>query len=265
MPNLFTTLGFSFRDEVDFLRLLQQATEEGETLNARRGYYVRWSPGVGAELWVQVNTEREVAGCQPHFAGAGSMIVGIRDLVTLPEQPLSGRIDGWAGPDSDDGMSGLFPVLVDLPDFDLVRRTTRPPVAVDLQIAAFAVELSCFVDDDEFYERKDKERRLAVEAFLPTGMFTASTPEEGDAEAVVSGHILSVELRINPQGKQGFWALGVRTFGGTVDVVADPLVVSGEPLVGGVASGTFWLSGRIRARVPWPQPEPDSERDATNL
>lgn len=262
MPNLFTTLGFSFREEVDFLRLLQQATEEGEMFNARRGYYVHWSPGAGAELWVQVNTEREVIGCQPHFAGDGSMPVGIHQLVSLPSEPLSGRIDGWAGPDGDDATSGLFPLLVDLPDFDVVRRTTRPPVAADLQIAAFALEMSCYHDDDDFYEQKDKERRIAVEAFLPTGMFIASTPEEGSAEAVISGHILAVELRTNPHGRQGFWALSVQTFGGTVDMVADPLIVSGEPLVGGAVSGTFWLSGRIRSVGDLPRFGDDA---ATNL
>jgi hypothetical protein len=37
----------------------------------------------------------------------------------------------------------------------------------------------------------------------------------------------------------------VRTLGGTVDMVADPESVEGEPTVGGAVQGSFWLSGRV--------------------
>src|SRR5581483_2999212 len=172
---LFTTIGFNVRQSVDFIRLMQEATAEGETLNARHGYYVRWSPGAGAELWVLVNTEREVIGCLPHFAGGATMPVRVHRLLPERGRPLQGKLDGWAGPDGDDATSGRFSLLVDLPDFDLVRRRLRPPVAVDLQIAAFANDLSCYRNTHEFCELKKQDPHLAVEAFLPTGMFAGAS------------------------------------------------------------------------------------------
>ena len=37
----------------------------------------------------------------------------------------------------------------------------------------------------------------------------------------------------------------MESFGGTFDVVIDPTLLAIEPVVGGVISGYFWLSGRL--------------------
>ena len=67
------------------------------------------------------------------------------------------------------------------------------------------------------------------------------------AEAAFNGHVIAVERKTNQlTGSEFVWCL-VRSTGGTFDVVADPEVLPGQPPVGGVISGSFWLTGRIGA------------------
>jgi hypothetical protein len=61
--------------------------------------------------------------------------------------------------------------------------------------------------------------------------------------------VLAAEEKINTlTGHAFYWAL-VDTYGGAYDVVIDPSLLPGVPAVGGVISGSFWLSGRIVVRT----------------
>jgi len=68
--------------------------------------------------------------------------------------------------------------------------------------------------------------------------------------AVITGHIVEVELKVNGLTKNTFyWAL-VRTVGGVeIDVVIDPKLIDEgpEPKVGGVITGYFFSSGHLIA------------------
>ena len=83
------------------------------------------------------------------------------------------------------------------------------------------------------------------ESFIPSGLLGPGN--EVKAEAAFNGHVICVERRTNRlTGIEFIWCL-VRSTGGTFDVVADPEVLPGHPPVGGVISGSYWLSGRIGA------------------
>jgi hypothetical protein len=60
--------------------------------------------------------------------------------------------------------------------------------------------------------------------------------------------VLAADKKINVlTGRAFYWAL-VETYGGAYDAVIDSSLLSGVPVVGGVITGSFWLSGRIIAR-----------------
>lgn len=65
-------------------------------------------------------------------------------------------------------------------------------------------------------------------------------------KAVLTGHVLKTELKVNEKtGHSFYWAL-VDTLHGQMDVVVDPYCYKiNPPKVGGVIYGAFWLSGRI--------------------
>jgi hypothetical protein len=252
-------LGFTVTME-EFQRLVMQAATEGEVLPSAHGCYVRWSPGAGIELWVQADSEKQLVGCNPHFAGAGRMRVGLIKPLGNPERPLDGGFYGWADPKDAEPESGEYPFVADAPDYDLIQERFTPLRTVEVQIAAFAHELHCFADEAAFDASQEGKPGFAAESFIPTGLFhhdieqlEAQTTRE-QAQALFCGHILQAEQRTNPTTGSVFHALLVRTLGGTVDVVADPALVQDRPTVGGIVHGTFWLSGRILDLPPPKKP-----------
>src|SRR4051812_36390839 len=120
MSNHFSALGFRVTDEEGFHKLVQQAANAGRSMPTPRGEYLRWAPGAGVELWIQVNRQRELTGCNPHFAGEARMEV--QGVKTLPgdSETLDGSLYAWAAPQGEEPESGAYPFVVDLPDFDLV-------------------------------------------------------------------------------------------------------------------------------------------------
>lgn len=242
MASHLSDIGFPVRGTGDIEELVQRATEEGGLSEP----YIRWAPGQGVELWLQVTPEGEVVGFNPHFAGAGRMRIGGVQLISSEEFPLDGCIHGWADPEDEEAESGLFPLVIDIPDFEHVRGRIATGEAVTVQVAAFAHELSCYASDEAFDAAQEQGFKWAPEAFMPMGLFG---PDGEDvpprAEALLSGHVRQAELRTNPVTGEPFHCLSVQTLGGVVDVVADPSVVDGAPVVGGVVQGTFWLSGRV--------------------
>lgn len=244
MASHFSTLGFPVKSQDDFRRTVLQARDSGELVRARQGFYRRWTVGEGIELWVGCHTQAGL-GVNPHFSGSGRMRVRLTEIVPSDDFPLDGSIQGWAAPASRDPESGAFPVVVDLPDFDAVRKELHKGAIVMVQIAAFAHELAAFASDEAFSESQG-EIKFAPESFVPAGLFSNGDElAKPSATAVFTGHILEINRLTNPETGAPFYHLLVRTLGGTVDVVADPEIVQGEPDVGGVVNGSFWLSGRI--------------------
>ncbi|MNI93881.1 hypothetical protein D3C73_1519000 [compost metagenome] len=66
-----------------------------------------------------------------------------------------------------------------------------------------------------------------------------------NATAIFTGRILDTTDIFNEQSKLNFaWAL-VKTLGGEIDVVIDKELVNRELIVGGIISGSFWLSAKF--------------------
>jgi hypothetical protein len=220
----------------------------------------------GIELWVQFSPEKELNGCNPHFAGRGQsppdggFKVWIDRIISCDENPLDGRLVGTIASE-DDGI----PIVFDLPDFRLHAALLTLPTLASVQIAAFPWEFSAFPTEDAF--RADLVSKvggpgMAAESFIPSGTFKLGGEgaiEPPVAQAVLSGRILTAERRTNSLTGLPFYALTVRTLGGVIDMAVDPSLVASEPVVGGVVYGSFWLSGRLIGPPP-PPPIPSASR-----
>lgn len=248
MASTLSSLGFPIEMDESYQERLIDTALSGEQLRSRDGRYVRWSPGAGIELWLQVQ-HREVVGMAPHFAGPATMRIGITERVSRPDgSPMDGAFRAWANPRGDIPDEGEYPFVFDAPD---TRRftTLAIPGVTTVQLAAFAHELQCFSDEAAYdAAQSDKEVKYAAESFIPSGIFV----EEGEppaAFAIFSGRIVRAARRVNPYSGGGFWWLQVATLGGQVDIVADPALVESEPCEGGIAQGSFWLSGRLPSEL----------------
>ena len=248
MPNHFEAIGFAVRDEDDVNALASRAIREGQLVRVAGGEYHRWTPGGGPEVWVQV-TGRRWLGITPHFAGSTSMRAGIVGRVRLPDDtPLEGHLYAWANPPAEGPLdAGDYPFVFAVPDFRTLDGM-RVPVAARVQIAAFAHDLELFATEEAYLAAQDPAMVFAPESFIPAGMF-GEEGEEPEPMALINGRVLAAERRENPAG-MAFWWMHVRTLGGEVDVVAEEALVAEPPVVGGMVSGEFYLTGRVTPDAP---------------
>ena len=236
-------IGFNVETEEEFQELASRAYEEGKAFEMIDGAYIKWAPGEGIEVWLQVDVNGDIVGINPHFSGSSSMRVCLDERIRGLEGSLDGAFHAWANPENETPDTGDFPFVFDVPDFHLTE-ATKLPAFVTIQLAAFAHELRSFDSDEDYEKSQTHEIKFASESFIPAGTFVP----EGQpplAEAVFTGHVLETSLITNPVTGREFCSAKTRTLGGEIDVVADPALLNGLLIEGGVLTGSFWLSGRL--------------------
>lgn len=247
MASHLSSIGFAVDTQAEFMALAQGVAARSETLYTNRGTYFRWVSPSGAELWLQVDPDRNFVGMNPHFTGPSRVKVRLTErLQREGETCLDGGFKGWADPDEASAGGGAYPFVFDAPDYEMQSAVPLSGV-VQVQVAAFAHELEVH-DSPESYDRASEAEatRFASRSFVPAGLVQEVTGSQAPlAQAVITGHVLAVEKKVNEYSGLPFWWCLVDSYGGTFDLVADPELVTVEPRVGGVVSGAFWLSGRI--------------------
>ena len=245
----FSTIGLSISTDAELLECVEQISPEAEKFPTPHGTYLRWADQSGAELWIQLNSENELVGINPHFGGRSRVRVLLTHSIgSQNDTPLDGRFHGWADPTKASAdKSGSYPFLFDSPDA-ACHREMAFPAEVDVQVAAFAHDIQVFANPKAFDATQTSDTWHTSQSFIPSGLLgSANGPR---AEAAFNGHVIRAERRTNTfTGAQFVWCL-VSSTGGTFDVVADLEVLPKLPPVGGVISGDFWLTGRIGACAP---------------
>lgn len=237
-------VGFLVETDDQLTDLARTASDAGEAVPAAAGSCYCWAPGEGVEVWVELGPGGELRACKPHFAGGSCIRVLIVETFEGDGDALNGRVQAWAGAGPRGGMFAGPPMILELPDMELVRRNITCPATVSVQIAAFAHAAECFPDETTFrLWQEGRPTPMPPECFIPSGAF-AQPPRP---EAAFAGRIEQAHLRKNPATGRPFHHLRVRTGIGTVDVVSDPDNLDGIPMPGGIVQGYFSLSCRIVA------------------
>ena len=247
-------LGFLVESKADFEALALKALEHGTDIQTASGTYVRWSPGAGIELWMQLDAAGDVVGLNPHYAGQTRMRVGLTARVPRPESSiLDGAFHGWADPADAEPESGAYPFVFDAPDYELTGGVVVPSICA-VQLTAFAHELKAYESEESYEAAQTGPLKYAAESFIPAGLFNAASGESTEppqAHAIFTARVLDTALITNPTSEREFCWAHLRTLGGELDMVADPDLLSGYLTKGGIVSGSFWLSGRVLdARAP---------------
>lgn len=261
MPSHFSTIGMPVSSMEDINNLAKAVALQTKQLPSVDGTYLQWRSACGAELWLQIDVNREYAGINPHFHGPARMRVGLTAYMPS-ETPsvLDGSFHGWSEPakqEDSEEMSGTYPFVFDAPDSSVHRNLTLPKI-VDVQIAAFAHEIALFENEAAFYASHTEDSlKMSSESFIPSGLF--GEREGTKALGLFVGKILAVEHKTNSLTQVSYWWVLVQTLGGQFDVVIDPALLDSPPVVGGLVQGSFWLSGRILAETPLPNPAPEKK------
>jgi hypothetical protein len=242
----FRTVGFTL-ERTELESLLQRALDGGTLIEAPHGDYRVWTPGAGAELWVNLyrvdESRRELAGANPHFRSEARMNAVVEALEPNADFALEGEIYAWASPDGRE--HGLYPFSASIPDFDSSLATREVPFNAVLALCGFAHDLSWWPDEAAYRSSLEKEPTgFAATSFVPVGLF-GNNSGRARSQSVVTGTIRASETRINPATERAFRRLRLETDGGEIDVLGAPEIVHGDPPIGGVVRAACWLTARI--------------------
>jgi hypothetical protein len=245
----FSSIGFGIGSQKELhvvVRKLMPAAKAAPTYVG--GAYLHYRSPEGCELWAQFSPDRELIGCNPHFAGDTRFRVRVTAAQDHGATPLDGQLVGELVEDQ----PGV-PIVINVPDYRQYAARLQPPVDAVVQVAAIAQKLDIFASEDELARSPVKGLR-ADGAMIPSGTFSPDGTQRNPPLplAILAGRVLQSEHRINSAGKLPFYVIQVKTLGGTLDVVSDIEYISRNPLPGHIIVGSFFLSGRVVAPLPSP-------------
>ena len=247
MSNL-SDIGFPVQSEQDVNGLIENLLSVVKPIRCPQGAYYVYSDASGAEMYLQGNTGDELVGFNPHYAGKSRRTVCLIAAIDRDSSELDGGFRAWANPsDASDPESGDYPFVFDAPDFRMNTNSQFPRVC-EVQLTAFASnDFKIYASETDYYDAQVEEPKFAAQSFVPSGLFGATENEAAPPRpiGIFAGEIKAWELKRNERTKANFYWFFINTLGGEVDVVADPKLIAGEPQIGGVVSGQFWLSGRL--------------------
>ena len=250
MSNL-SDIGFPTPDEQSVNEMIMHILEVAQPIKTSHGFYLKYSDASGAEIYLQGNFEQELVGFNPHFAGKSRRPVLLTQMIARDSSTLDGGYHAWANPPENSIEEGEYPFVFDSPDIRTAEIPEFPQLA-EIQLTAFASnDFKIFENEEDYQAAQASELKYASKMFVPSGLF-AFDETDGSLDlttvrpvGMFAGEIREFELKTNEISGEKFYALLVETLGGEVDVVVDPKYVPNEPVVGGIVSGQFWLSGRI--------------------
>jgi hypothetical protein len=250
MSNL-SDIGFPTPDEQAINEMIMHVLEVAKPVKTRRGFYLVFTDSSGAEIYLQGNFNQELVGFNPHFAGRSRRSVSLTQMIERDSSELDGGFHAWANPQNGAGEEGDYPFVFDVPDFRAVEIAEFPKLA-QIQMTAFASnDFQAFATEEEYQNAQESDLKYAAKMFVPVGLF-ALDEKDGSVDlnvvrpvAKLAGAVKAFELKTNELSGAQFYAILIDTLGGETDVVVDPKYVPVEPKVGGIVSGTFWLSGKV--------------------
>ena len=269
MPSHFASIGMHLDNPSEYDALFERIIGDTEAFEVPGGRYLKWSSKCGAELWLQADKRNRIIQETPYYEGHSQVRIGITSLEVRPDKAaLDGMVCGWANPPDDgDPELGETTLAFDSPDFychaDLKLRTTATA-----QIAAFGYDVALF---DSVADFRSSGAGIAPTSFFPWYEECDNGPSKDKPYATITGRILKAERKINDLTSQPFYWVLVESFVGSFDVVFEPELIATSPdiwaeldnpwpkydteflgkspRVGGVLSGSFWLSGRLTQYV----------------
>lgn len=260
MASNLSTIGFQFADEQQFRdTMLSCAAQVTEYVDCANGQYGVWHSRSGAQIWFHLGHtdtgEIEILGLTPFFEGKSEVTLGLRRVLHADsENAYEGALEGVLNP-QEDGENGSYPIVFDAVDFAL-SGAQELPVVQRVRVSAFSRELSAFADEAAYVAAQEGTDRpvFAAQAFIPVGLFSVEQAEEGEAAAEIAvppstafftGRVMEHNRLVNEATGRSFDWILLETLDTTIDVLADPDIVVGEIIEGGIVQVSALLFGRV--------------------
>lgn len=246
MASNLSTIGFAFDTDDSFAAAMTRlAGAAQERVPCPAGEYAIWRDRSGASIWFHLvaagdGGTQEIVGLTPFYEGKSEVGVKVTGrLAREGDNAFEGGLYAWIAPDADEGDGeGAYPAVLDAVDFAALAGQELP-VAAQAQICGFARELQAFPSEAAYTAARADEAAMAPQAFVPLGLFAAAAQKDGGApapasEGLITGRVLEHRRLTNVETGLPFHWLLVESFAAIYDVLADPEVVKGEIVEGGI-------------------------------
>ncbi len=111
---------------------------------------------------------------------------------------------------------------------------------------AFAHSIEVWADEASYLAGQGSEPRFASQSLIPSGLFTPEGESQPPApNAILTGHVVSAEMRTNEATGALFQHAVVETYGGRYDVLVSATDLENPLKPGNVLQGSFWLVGQV--------------------
>lgn len=249
MSNL-SNIGFPVKGERDVNDIIISILPHLERIPCQpHGFYFKFEDESGAQIYLQTNPAEEIIGFNPAFRGESRRRVKIEEVIERDTSELDGAFY-CVSIGADEAVAGCQ-LVFDSPDFR-THDAIKPASLNSIGITAFASnDFEIYEDEDEFRRSSGDELELSAKSFIPSGLVSfdesggSSDQVPPQAHAIITGEITEAHKRRNGFTGESFYCFVVETAEGFIDVVSDPVLVKSKPSVGGIAKGSFWLSGKI--------------------
>ncbi len=244
--NNFSNIGFHIESEQELYNLAENIYGIGKMEKVKSGKYIVYSDPSGAELWLQFDKENSLIGMNPHYNGSSKRLVRLTEEIQRSDSILDGAFHCWAPIESDNPDSGEYPFVFDLPNAKTIGEI-KFPANFEIQLSAFAQEITLFSSEDEFNSKQTTDVKFATRSFIPMGLFKpeGESTEQPEALGMFTGIIKDFDIKVNSFTHNHFYWFLVNTLGGEIDIVADPILIIDKPKLNGIIQGRFWLSGKL--------------------
>lgn len=239
MASHFKDMGFDINSDNELLQLIQTFYEHGITIDTPVGMYRLLTIDEAIEIWLVMDDDL-IDDYEIHYRTDTQTRIRFDNWTSLNDTQAMGLAFIWNCANDD---IGDFPTNVCIPDAG--RLIDISSGFFEAQIAAFAQEITLYKDATAY---KASENNLAPEAFIPMGTFSIQENDDNfiqSATAIMSAVIDSYEKKINSYSGKCYYLLNTHCMGFKLDVLLSEEDVSEAITVGGIISGTFYLSGHI--------------------
>jgi hypothetical protein len=250
MPQHLASIGFPVQVPDDLQVYIEHALRHGQRFTTAQGSYVCWSSRSGAELWVKLDAEGQVLEVNPFFSGYSRMSVAIEErIATEASGSLETAFSGWMSgyydrsedPEPHYSYTGTIPLGFNTPNYAMYDPLKIPGV-FDARLVGFAQSLQAFESVEDYYRwSQGKNLRLSSESFFPD-----HNPE---VNMLCVAYVLDCMPLVNEFTSCRYEWAWVRTYGGEIDIVAQPDQVQGKLVPGGTVMGRLWMTGKILSNL----------------
>lgn len=244
-------IGFDVHSLEEFQALAEMTYRHGKAYRAGRNQYYCYQDASGAELWVQMDEEDEIAGMNCHFHSHNAVDVMVLHARAYEERPLDGTLEARAVYLGAGLPSPVEPPVFafDLPDAHLVPKIMLPAQG-QVQLVGFAREVHVYENVEDFRKAHPGRPLEGLRAIEEDSPHKASDPS---SLVRLDGIVVQAAHKRNAHTGQGFYWMELRTPLGKVDVVAASRTLPFLPQQGQVMDGEVRLSGRVTFKDATPQ------------